>query len=454
MSWREVAGRDEPVRGNLAQFNAAVRDWNDAAQGAERLRCDFARIMAGTNDMRFSGEAADAFQSIVCEAQVALDDVPGVCADLAQVLRRHADTLACLRREADAALARARTHWSEQRRYKQQQSQDCARLASLRSQISYLQSLPPEQSAGQLATATAEFNSTAASERRNANSAASQAAQFNGQLVHWDQLHEQEGCLNKRTAECLNAIDLHGLTDPGFWERQFSSFANFVSDFAENLRQLGAALVSGDVEQILWRLRDVLDAVLAVLAIIGTIALAVVIIAGTGGTALVVIAAIGVGLALTKLRASSALMAMDSTDRKTGQKIGVNDLFFEAVDVGIQAASLVGAGHIARMSSTAYPIYNTRRAALDSIGVVLKKGYEISPRTVLGVQTKAARTALEKAVTSDDMRELSRGSGNGLWSGKPPRDPRTLLIERDLERLRAGNRGVSDPTQCQLVPAA
>ena len=147
MSWSDVGMAEDPVRGNIEQFDAAAKQWRSASARATVITRDFNTIVAG-GYVGLEGQAAETFQSLVKDASDLMTDVPQVFDAMGAVLQFHLNRLRVLRQEADAALARAKVAKAARAGAASASASSNARIASLEQQIRNLEALPPEQQSG------------------------------------------------------------------------------------------------------------------------------------------------------------------------------------------------------------------------------------------------------------------------------------------------------------------
>ena len=91
----------------------------------------------------------------------------------------------------------------------------------------------------------------------------------------WSEIRDEENALNRLTVDGLGDIDLGDLENPGFWDRvgdAVGALVDFVVTVADivmgPLDEILLALLNGEWAQLLWELKEMLDVVLVVLAVV------------------------------------------------------------------------------------------------------------------------------------------------------------------------------------------
>ncbi|MFV0309662.1 MAG: hypothetical protein ACK5OX_18180 [Desertimonas sp.] len=443
MTWTDVGAPGDPVIGNLELFRRTTRQWDVAEDDTRQINVVFDRIVRGCQSTGLTGEAADAFRSIVDEADHALKDLPKVCGDVRWILADHARRLAEMYEASRQALARARAAWNDRQHAQRREHDASTRRAVLQRQLNYLNTLEPEQAAPHLPRVTSEYNAVTRS--LNAACATKEAAQRRLDREteeRWTTLAERERCLNQQTATRLDGVDLRSLRDPGWLERLASPVGGFVLEFGRDLGGLALALITGDMNQVLWRLRDVLDSAalildglsLVLLAGAGLMALAGMVFppfavaAGALFTASWVVGVASAALAVRKAALSRMLYGSGSQDRLTGERLGLGDVTVDGAMAALAAIPVLGrvarpASVLARLGKVAEPV----GTALDGAEIVTSTA---NP----GAGWRASHLA---------------DGGPSWWSGTRAKEPRVHTIDRQLDLMRSGQRGLT--SGCNVV---
>jgi len=436
MTWEQVSGRPEPVPGDVAEFDRARDGWQRAAANARDLRTSFSQLLSGTATSGFQGEAADAFTSIVRDTNVHLSYLAPVCDDIATVLQQHARRLAELREASRQALARATTAWNERARSEAEQRRAATRVGVLRRQLDHLRSLPPEYAGDRAEAAYWEMDRERRRETAATNDANAAGRTLSAEITRRDELSEQARSLDRSTAERLDGVDLRELKDPGWLDRTLRGVAEWVDRTVDNVRELGVALISGDFDAALWRLRDVCDLALEGLDALGPSLFALGWIPGVAGLGIAV-SIVGAGLAGAKFGASAILAARGSVDRSTGERLGLGDVFVDGHAAQVRTALAVLSVIPFVAPATAY---RSVEFAVTGVG--------------LGNWDAPLPVDVEPGVHTIGDSIASFGPDGGIWGGTSASDPRDVVIRRDLDRIRSPRRGFASATNVCLVPAS
>jgi len=147
--------------------------------------------------------------------------------------------------------------------------------------------------------------------------------QYNG-------FHDDERSLRSKTHHRLDDIDLGDLKDPG----RFSSFCHGAFHFVMTATGLDAVMAAVDAivdvveafanhdwAKLLWKLREILDVLILVVAIVALFTLGPIVIA------------LAIGLAVAKLAVDVALYNTKWPNPETGEVISAGDLVLDAVGV-------------------------------------------------------------------------------------------------------------------------
>jgi len=440
MSWSEVGKEGDPVRGNVAEFDSATSQWRTAKGRATDIQAEFALTIDG-GYVGLEGKAADAFKSIVVETKRVLDDIPQVFGSMETVLRDHLTKLKEYRAAADTALANAKVAKETRRVAAAASAAANTRMASLKRQILQLEAQPPEQSDGQVVSLKRQLSSEASLQRQKASEASVAQTTLSNEIAKWDSLRAQEDELNRQTANKLDHFDLMSLRDPGWLDK----VGNYFTEFADDVIGFISSALSGDWEQAMWHLRGVLDKVLEVLGVV----LIIVAILGTvltlGALAPLLITTLLV-LSSLKLLITVALVASDSTNKVTGEKLGIVDVIFDSLDVASNAVSFGGAKAIFwGGGSRARGI-----AAREGMLIMKNNGFNISVKRTLsevGKEVVKERiVGLTKNAVSNHNEQNPEGSA---FFGTA--DDRSTVIMSEISMMRSGNLGLSQPIQTVVI---
>jgi hypothetical protein len=316
-----------PVRGEPGDFHGVERAFAIMGDDAQDALDEFNKIKSDAGVSQLQGAAADAFERFVREVADSLGDLPRVCHEASLVFKRHADDLAALRQEVDSALARAQTKWNERNNLRTDVSNADQRVSTLQSQIDSLPSAGTDPGADSQRDGLDSDRSDAAS---NAQSLHVQLDSANAALTairrEYDGFHERERTLRHHTHSGLDDIDLGDLKDPG----RFASFCEGAFDFVMSVTGLDAimdlvdAIVTGDWAKVLWKLREILDVVILVIAVVA-------LFTPLGP----IVLAVALGLAVAKLAVDVALYKTKWPNPETGEVISVTDLVMDGVGVAL-----------------------------------------------------------------------------------------------------------------------
>ena len=357
VSWTEIFPDvdGEPVRASVGEVESVARMFERMGDASQRILDEFDEVTSDSGSGSLEGEAADAFREIVEKVADSLGDLPDVCDQAHDALADHLSRLEDLRSEADSALARARTRWEAHK-------DAVAALSSKRSSHSQatadVDSLPPAGSdpAADADRTAAEDAAQQSQQALNAaqNAADSAAGDLRASREEWGNLHDDENELNDRTADRLDDISLGDLSDPSWWESILGSAFELVMDLSglDALLDLVQAIASGDWAAALWALRELLDRVLMVLAVVALFT--------PLGPLVLVLVAIKVAISLT-------LYATQWPSPETGQTIGLVDVGLDAADVLGVAGEVATAGRAARALNGATPPAGSATRAADDV---------------------------------------------------------------------------------------
>lgn len=401
-TWADL-GRDEPVTGSPEEFRHGERAWREVASQARELQQVFTSVHSGGTVAEGSGEAARALRQVFLDADDVLKDVPEVCADVAALLSRHARELEQLRQAADRALAWAATAWSARADAAASARQARDRVARLEAQVHQLRADPDPSVQLQLSQVEGELAGAEAARRSAADRAEGHMLELQAAHRQADELAEAEELLNRRTADACRTVDLRSLRNPGTVEQLAGAVASFVggawADVVDGFRALGdlwAAfdqMFSGGWDNLLWGLRNALDAALRLLDSTSLVVLGAVLIAALFPVAAPLVLPFAAkffafakvakpALAGARLVVDSHLYSRDLADPRSERRITGQDLAAGTVDLLLAALPFAKKANLANAGNL--NAYNAMRSELADAGVVLNKGYEVNVgRTVL-----------------------------------------------------------------------
>jgi hypothetical protein len=454
----------DPVRGSVLEFNGAVAQWRQAKERATSIQREFGAITSG-GSVGLEGAAAEALRTLVADTAKVLNDVPQVFGAMEALLNDHLTKLKEYWAAADSALANAKVAQEARKVAAAASASSNARIASLKRQVEQLKAQPPEQSTSQLVVLNHQIAAEASTQRTKSGQAAAAQGTLAAELAKWDTLRAQEDQLNRLTAGKLDRFNLMSLRDPSWLEQQWAKVETFCTEFAHDVAGFVKNLMSGDWEQAMWHLRGVLDKLLQIVEIVVAVLIVVALVAAmvfataiSFGALLPALAAVAVLLASMKLCTGMYLVDHDSMNKETGQKLGTNDILFDALDVALAALTLVATPYKAFSVTTSNLAgYNAGRAFLkDQFGVVFKNGYNVSlKKTAIGGGKVILQGSPAVKLMSNHQGLLNdpglRESVNGI-GGTGSSDHRYSVIAADLSLVRSGQRGLSQPISTVVIP--
>ncbi len=296
---------EHPISGSTTAFETLSQQYGT-------LETNIDAIVAGLDNYQdgeiatFTGEAAHAFNELTEGVLGLLREVPGVAAEAKTIFENHHTELVELQSAADEALNRAQTNWNT---YVAAKKRNDDAKSSIDGQVVDLEDLQTWED-----NAEKDFRTSINASHRD--------------------LKIREGKLDVATAQKLDELDVGKLQDPGFWDKVGSAivdglvlYANIVTlgNFDE-LVNLFNAVMEGDLWAALWALKDILDSLVAVLAIVA-------IIAGSPLTWIVL------GLAVAAFAATVALYVSQEADPNSGRVASGSDVVWSGINV---AGALVG----------------------------------------------------------------------------------------------------------------
>jgi hypothetical protein len=401
------------------------------------LALAFQGIVSDTSTMRFQGRTADAFQDIVKESADVLDDMPQVCGDVAWVLAEHARAVRQLHQEADAALARARTAWHDQRRSSTAANDASGRAEHIRRQIRSLQGYPPEQVSSQMQRLhyNLSIEQRAASNHKwNAETA---ARRLNQEYQNRDGYERREESINRHTAQALRNLDLRSLKDPSLWEQFRAGLDHFLSD--------PEAFINEWIDRSLLWLREALDVVMDVVTFVAfALAIAALFVPGLQFIVLGV-ALIGLGLSLAKLGSTLALAERGVINPESGRAFGETELWEGAIDVGLATLSVVSAGF-----ATVLPAKPLPRGTISVSKAIASEG----ARSLLSNSPGMIVDGMRGKLGWSSISEISGAvhTVSAVDDVARVTNPAYSVVSREIERVRSNDRRASRAVVCHLLP--
>lgn len=257
MSWSLYTDgrRDtDPIVGNPYQFEVVEKVFRVARESSEAVAEDFRVLQRGQGVHLVVGRSADSLATAISGVEASLDDLPKVASQVERIFREHAHRLHELNEEADRALARAKAAWNRRQGHQRTLDDIDARISWLDRQIGdewhsfvtdALSEPDPQEDAWREERDRRRGDRHYVQSQWNADEADVEA-----EISCWERLRNEEIERERLTVRLLDEVDFHSLADPGWW-----------SDLWESL---------GDIDwaNVLWRLRDFLDDLLLVLAIV------------------------------------------------------------------------------------------------------------------------------------------------------------------------------------------
>lgn len=472
MSWSEVGVAEDPVRGDAAAFTAAAVRWKAVHESATMVQSEFRGIVSGHVMVGFEGRAAEQFSKVVGEIQYVLDDLPLVSEKFRSALDDHRIKLEALRQEADHALARAKVAKAECATSSAAHASCVARTASLQKQIDQLRAAP-EPDETQVLNVDRLLQSATQERNRRFHATSALEAQLASEVKKWGELRSREDGINRETAARLESIDLLRLRDPNWIKQQLDAFGGFMGELVTDLWKSGAALLRGDMDAALFHLRDALDKLLTILSVVSLIldvVAIVLVMTGIGLPLAAALFAVSRGLRLATLviaavnmRAGIALVASGSRHPETGERLGIVDLAFDGLQVGLAALGARGAKTISMQGPVKY---NVGRAFVkDQIGISFKRGYEVAwkqtSRNVLRITLKGSdfygdvfsgyQGGDSSVLEATESFAREQGHDGGTWQGTSPEKARNDAIQQGISDIRAGQPGIVTPVMTNVV---
>ena len=470
-----------PVRGERAEFRHATSFFERFERDAEEIARQFDRFRGdGQASGSLEGDAASAFARFVEQVGGELDDVPRVAGRAREVLDHHHGELDRLmewaEEGADSALARARTAWTRRGELDEQAGRLAQQVGQLQGDVRDAEDAAAEDPAGDTSAADQLGDQLAGARSRLGglqDDIAEQEAILDGIRGEWSDIRHDEDALNRHTVDGLGGIDLGDLEDPGFWDR----VANAVSDLVDvivtiadiamgPLDEMLLAVFNGEWAQLLWELKEMLDVVLVVLAVVALF---------VPFCAPLVIAVFA--LSALALAVNGALYATQVPNPETGETVGLGDVLWSAAGVvfagagALKAARAVGAvrlGNATRLANGNIVDTATRSVMFrseTSVANLVRQGRAFVPqRFPLGTRTGPIGAFQVAKFANDGYRRLYRnpttmaGFGPGDYADAPDTSspgPSTLAIQNAARRDRFASPWSSPPwAQQQLIVKA
>jgi hypothetical protein len=343
-SWTEIFPDVDgsPVRGERYEF----RNTRDFFQRFETSASEIARQFDRFRDHgqasgSLEGDAAAAFARFVDQVGGELDEVPRIAGQAVEIFDHHHRELDRLmewaEEGADSALARARTAWRAREDLEERASRLSAQVRQLEGDVRSAENAAAADPAGDTSEADQLGDQLSGAQHQLGgvqDDLDHQNAVLDGIRAEWSEIRDEEHALNRRTVDELDGIDLGELENPGFWDRvgdAVGALVEFVIEIADimlgPLDEILGALLSGDWAQLLWELKELLDVVLVVLAVVALL---------VPFCAPLVIAVFA--LSVLALAVNAALYHTQWPNPETGETVGLGDVLWSATGVLFSAA--------------------------------------------------------------------------------------------------------------------
>ncbi len=242
----------EPVVGEPEPYASGATSYADLAGHIANIGTMFSDYTESDNP-QFQGSAARAFNRLTETIAEQLIWIPGIADQVSKILSDHEAGLVRLHVDADLALASAWTNWHK---YEESQFELRAAQADLDDQVL---DLAPSEDHQRLFDAQ-DRHRAASSELLNS-------------LDQAQDLVNGESILETTTSDGLRDVNLGAMADPGFWDKVGGALWDLVLEIPiiGEAVALVEAFLDGDWDRFWWRLRDLLDDILYVAAVIGTV---------------------------------------------------------------------------------------------------------------------------------------------------------------------------------------
>ncbi|MDQ3176847.1 MAG: GH-E family nuclease [Actinomycetota bacterium] len=327
LGWSEIAFPSgtvdgEPVRGSTGEVDDVVTMFRSMRDAADEIHDQFETLKEeGADSTRLRGDSATQFREIIDAVAGTLSHVPEVADAAYTVMNDHLGKLEDLHTRASEALARANTRWED---YESAQgAASAAGTTSTRLQ-GQADSLPADDpGVGDADTAASDAASALTAALGLADDARSD---LEASKTEWGDLRGDEDSLNSETAGELDDIDLGDLEDPSWWESLLGAAFDLLMDLSllDELFALIEAIATGDWAAALWALKDILDTVMLIVAVVALFT--------PLGPLVLVLSAIYMATTLT-------LYATQWPNPETGQTVGL-------LDVGLAGLDLIPFGRL------------------------------------------------------------------------------------------------------------
>ncbi len=409
----------EPVIGDPEAYRNGATSYTELAEQIEGVGTLFDDYTGGDNP-QFKGEAARAFNGLAETIREQLNLIPGIATDAAGILDNHGARLTELHEAADVALATARARWRtyESTKAELRSARDAAIDEAFADQIGDLAASPAEDRVQQL--------------EDDLHSARTRLLESHDEAV---ELMNSEDTLEQSTNDGLKGIDLGAMADPGFWDKLGGALWDGILAIPiyGELFGMAAAALRGDWDAVLWRFRDLLDDILFIAGVVGTVLFVVGLVVGSAFAFPFVIAALLLGAAVTKLLIDIHLNKTQMEDPDNpGRTIS-------KTDVALSGVAVVGAWFgLASGTGTIGAVTGRGQYADDAAGLVstyegsFTAGYggaatvdEHLDVTSDPTTETEQRTDILDAAVDDQIDQLEEGtSPNDVFAVSPPA-PRT-----------------------------
>ena len=405
-----------PVRGEAYEFARARDYFRRFEADAEEIARQFDRFRDdGQASGSLEGEAAVAFARFVDEVGGELDEVPRIAGRASEIFDHHHGELNRLlewaEQGSDSALARARTAWNRREELTEQASRLAGQMRQLEGDVRDAEDAAAADPAGDT-TAADQLGDQLAGTQSRLGGVQNEIDEQNAIL---EGIRGDEDALNRLTVEDLDGIDLGDLENPGFWDRvgnAIGSLVDFVVTVADimmgPLDEILLAVFNGEWAELLWELKEMLDVVLVVLAVV---ALFIPFCAP-------LVIAIFV-LSVTALAINAALYATQWPNPETGETAGLGDVLWSAAGVvfagggalkAVKALDAVRMGNATRLANG--NIVNTTGVLFrseTSFANLVRQGRGLVPqRFPLGTRTTGLTAFQVTKFANDSYRRLYR----------------------------------------------
>lgn len=385
-----------PVRGVPSEFTSVATSFTTMHDDAQTIIDTFKKIMSNGGVEQIQGAVTGPLRNFVDDVSDRLGSLPQVSGDAATIFSNHATTLESYRTAANTALAKAVTKWNDCKTATSNLTTANTTANKLKTQLDGADADDPSRSdlEGQ--------HTDAANDVTNCQS---QLSCLQGELAAfkttWTELRGKERKLSDKTAGDLGDIDLHSLSDPG-WFDSFCEAAfevlKWVYDVTglEDLVNLIDAIAHGDWARALWALRDLLDKVITILSIV--------VLFVCPQLFLVILV-----LSVIKFAVDGILYATNTPNPETGERISLTDLAFDALDVVLAGKDFKGASEAMRAGKPATELARTKQLLADRQRFLSREGQSLSRS-----QQKSVEKLLRRYHIVPDTTVITRGSRPAL----------------------------------------